>query len=122
MSDLVLVHLEISIYLSWDKYKNINTILYFIFWYIITYSHVVWKTVWSLISWLVKPADLNLHCFQKSIYLVSFYFQKSLYIKQHSKGSFFCSLGQVKFSLDKYIMVIFLSLDKYQICYFHIPA
>ena len=23
-----------------------------------------WKTVWILISWLIKPADLDLHCFQ----------------------------------------------------------
>ena len=54
--------------------KN-NTILYFIFWLIITSSHVVLKKVWILISWLLqKPADLNLHCLQESWYLVSYCF------------------------------------------------
>ena len=29
-------------------------------------SHTLWKTVWLLISWLLKkPADQDLHCFQK---------------------------------------------------------
>ena len=34
----------------------------------------------------------------------------------------YLSLGQVKFSLDKYIMVIYLSLDKYQIVLFSHPC
>ena len=40
-------------YLSWDKYKKskYNSI---IFWLIITNSHVVWKTVWILISRLLS--------------------------------------------------------------------
>ena len=35
-----------------------------------------------------------------------------------------CTIGQVKFSLDKYIMAIYLSLDKYgrKFYYFHTPA
>ena len=31
------------------------------------------------------------------------------------------SLGQVKFSLDKYIMVNYLSMGKYKFCYFQTP-
>ena len=32
-----------------------------------------------------------------------------------------CSVGQVKFSLDKYIMAIYLSLGKYKILLFSTP-
>ena len=32
-----------------------------------------------------------------------------------------CTFGQVKFSLDKYIMAIFLSLDKWKILLFSLP-
>ena len=32
-----------------------------------------------------------------------------------------CSMGQVKFSLDKYIMAIYLSLGKYKILLFPNP-
>ena len=43
-----------------------NTILYFIFWLIIMSSHLALKTVWILISWLLKkPADLDLNCLQE---------------------------------------------------------
>ena len=36
------------------------------------YLQAVWKTVWFLIRWLhQKPADLDLHCFLKRIYLGS---------------------------------------------------
>ena len=32
---------------------------------LITQLHVAWKTVWILISWLLKkPADQDPHCFQ----------------------------------------------------------
>ena len=45
---------------------KVNTILYFIFWLIITSSHLALKTMWILISWLLqKPADLDQHCFQE---------------------------------------------------------
>ena len=45
--------------------------------WIILNLHVVWKTVWILISWLLqKPADLDLHCFQLGLYLFSYCFQK----------------------------------------------
>ena len=55
--------LKISIYLSLDKYTKVNTVLHIIFWLIITSSHVALKTLWILISWLLKkPADLDLHC------------------------------------------------------------
>ena len=62
-------------------------------------SHVALKTLWILISWLLqKPADLDLHCLQESLYLVLYYFPKSKLLK-HRKVICF---GQVKFSLDKY--------------------
>ena len=55
--------LKISIYLSWDLLIMNSQ------------CHVVWKTVWILFSWLLqKPADLDLHCFQLSLYLVSYCF------------------------------------------------
>ena len=61
--------LKISIYLSLDKYKmyKVNVILNIMFWLIITSSHITLKTLWILISWLLKkPADLDLHCLQES--------------------------------------------------------
>ena len=61
--------LNISIYLSLDKYKINNTILYFIFWLIIC-SHLALKTVWIQIRWLLqKPADLDLHCYKSGFIL-----------------------------------------------------
>ena len=48
-----------------QMYK-VNTIMYFIFRLIITSSHVALKTVRILISRLLKPADLDLHCLQES--------------------------------------------------------
>ena len=65
--------------------------------------------MWILIRWLLqKPADLDLHCFQQSVCLVSLCFQKSLYGFSTVKGklSSLCIISilrQVKFSLDKYI-------------------
>ena len=57
---------------------KVNTILYFIFWFIVMSSLVALKAVWILISWLLqKPADLDLHCLQESWYLISYCFQKS---------------------------------------------
>ena len=48
-----------------NLYK-VNKILYFIFLLIIMSSHVALKTVWILISWLLKkPAELELHCIQE---------------------------------------------------------
>ena len=64
----------------------------------------------------VEPADLDLHCFQKSIYLVLYWFEKSLYMKQHSKTKLIVFWdkykGQVHFGH------IYLSLDKYQLLLF----
>ena len=79
--------LEISIYLSWDKYLSLfNSVL--LIGLIILNMHVVWKTVWILISWLLqKPADLDLHCFQFSLYIWFHTVFKNVYIwYQPSKG------------------------------------
>ena len=48
--------------------------------------------------------------------MIAYGFQKSLIIVPDVQGlSFTCSLGQEKFSLDKYIIAIYLSLIKYHI-------
>ena len=65
--------------------------------------HVVWKTVWILISWLLqKPADLTIHCFQL----------------RHLGQLKLRHLGQIKFSLVKYSMAINLSMTKFTILLF----
>ena len=83
------------------------------------------KTVWILISWLLqKPADLDLHCLQeKPADQDPYCLQELIYICFHTvferincsstvRYKLICSFGQVKFSVDKYIMAIYLSLDK----------
>ena len=62
---------------------------------------------------LKQPADQDPHCFPLRS---GFIFFKSL-----SSLCIFCSLGQVKFSLDKYIMAIYLSQGKYKILLFPHP-
>ena len=67
---------------------------------------------WILISCLLqKPADLDLHCFQLSLYLsslilfsIKFTFGISTVRAKLSCLYIICHLGQVKFSQDKYIM------------------
>ena len=65
-----------------------------------------------------KPADLDLHCLQEKPAD-----QNPLFICFHTvfervnclsteRYKLISSFGQVKFSLDKYIMAIYLSLDK----------
>ena len=77
--------------------------------------------MWILISWLLKkpvvkkPADLDLHCFQLSLYLVytdlkEFMHGISKIRAKMSSLCIICSLEQVKFSLDKYFMDVYLSL------------
>ena len=66
--------------------------------------HVVWKTVQILIRWVLKkPADLDLHCFQLSLYVVLY----CCFFKNQQSTEFFVYY-QVKYSLDKYIMTIYL--------------
>ena len=75
-------------------------------------SHVALKTMWILINWLLqKPADLNLHVYKR----VDIWFHtvfKSVNSLNTERYKLICTIGQVKFSLDKYIMAINLSLDK----------
>ena len=72
LSDLVPFHsgrVENFNFLVLGQVQNlckVNEILYFIFGLIIMSSHVTLKKVWILISWLQKPADLDLHCLQES--------------------------------------------------------
>ena len=97
-------------------------------------SHLALKIVWILISWLLqKPADLDLHCLQeKSADQDPYCLQELIYIWFHTvferinclstvRYKLICSFGQVTFSMDKYILAFYLSLDKWQIYYFHTP-
>ena len=101
---------------------KVNTILCFLFWLIITSSHLALKTVWILISWLLqKPADLDLHCFQeKPADQDQYCLQELIYIWYHTiferkiclstvRYKLICSFGQEKFSMDKYILAFLLA-------------
>ena len=63
----------------------------------------------------------DLHCFQMSLFLVSHCFQKGLPLGL-SCLCITCPLEQVKFSLDKHIMDIYLSLGKYKSLLFPHPS
>ena len=81
-----------------QMYKS-NKILYYIFWLVIMSSHVALKTVWILISWLLKkPANLDLKCSQENWYLVSYCFQKCILFKHRKVYGILliCTIGQVK--------------------------
>ena len=86
------------------------------------------EAVWILISWL-----LDLHCFQLSLYLISYYMIVKKFVFDYQPGFSICALSallrQAKFSLDTYIyyMAIYLchlSLTSVSIklCSFHSPA
>ena len=77
-----------------------------------------------LTSWLLKkPVDLDLHCFQLSLCLLKEFMHGVSKVRaKMSSLSIICSLGQVKLSLDKYIMDIYLSLSKYKILLFAHPC
>ena len=75
-------------------------------------SHVALKTVWIQISWLLKkPADLDLHFYKVvDIWFYTVFERVNCLSTERFKLIF--SFGQVKFSLDMYIMAIYLFLDK----------
>ena len=83
------------------------------------------KTVWFLISWLLqKPADLDLHHLQEKpadqdpliyIWLIYIWFHtvfERINCLSTVRYKLICSFGQVKFSMDKYILAFYLPLDK----------
>ena len=77
----------------------------------------MWKTL--------RPADLDLHCFQWSLYLVSYCFNRvytcrclSTVRAWLSSLSIIYFLRQVKLPVDKYLITIYLSLRKYQLLLF----
>ena len=87
-------------------------------------SHLALKTVWILISWLQKPADLDLHCFQEKpadqdpyclqeLICIWFHtvFERTICLSTERYKLFFF-FGQVTFSIDKYILTFYLPLDK----------
>ena len=78
-------------------------------------SHLSLKTVWILISWpLQKPADQDPYCLQELIYIWFHTVIERINCLKKSTVQYMliCSFGQVKFSMDKYILAFYLSLDK----------
>ena len=68
---------------------------------------------------LASSADLDLHCFNCfniCFHTVFIEFMHGISKVRAKLGSLciICSLGQVRFSLDKYLMVIYLSLGSYK--------
>ena len=73
---------------------------------------------------LQKPADLHLHCLQeKPADQDPYCLQELIHIWSHTvferinclstvRYELICSFGQVKFSMYKYILAFYLSLDK----------
>ena len=71
-------------------------------------SHDALETVWIMISWLLqKPADLDLHCLQELISAWLHTVFESVNCLSTERYKLICTIGQVKFSLDKYIMAIY---------------
>ena len=70
-------------------------------------SHVALKTLWIMISWLGSTL------FTRE--LISAWFHtvfKSVNCLNIERYKLICTIGQVRFSLDKYILAINLSMDK----------
>ena len=88
---------------------QVNTILYFIFWLIITSSHLALKTVWILINWLLqKPADQDPYCLRELIFIWFHTVFERISCLSTGRYKLICSFGQVKFSMDKYILAFLL--------------
>ena len=59
-----------------------------------------------------KPADQDPYCLQELIYIWFHTFFERINCLCTVRYKLICSFGQVKFSMDKYILAIYLSLDK----------
>ena len=59
-----------------------------------------------------KPADQDPYCLQELIYIWFHTVFERINCSSTVSYKLICSFGQVKFSVDKYIMAIYLSLDK----------
>ena len=83
-------------------------------------------------SWLLqKPADLDLHCLQEKPAVQDPYcLQELIYIWFHTvferincfstvRYKLICSFGQVKFSMDKYILTFTCPWTSIKFYYFH---
>ena len=80
-------------------------------------THVALKTVWILISWLLKL--IWIYTVYKRVDICNAWFHtvlESVNCLSTERYKLICTIRQVKFSLDKYIMAIYLSMDQY---YFH---
>ena len=61
-----------------------------------------------------KPTDQDPYCLQELIYIYIWFHTVFVRINCLStvRYKLICSFGQVKFSMDKYILAFYLSLDK----------
>ena len=57
-----------------------------------------------------KPADLDLRCLQELIYIYIWF--HTIFERINCLSKLISSYRQVKFSMDKYILAFYLSLDK----------
>ena len=74
-------------------------------------SHVALKTVLILIRWLLSQSGSTL--FTRELISACFHtVLESENCLSLERYQLICTIGQVNFSLNKYIMAIYLSLDK----------
>ena len=68
-----------------------------------------------IIQLLQGPAEPGSGHFSRGMYWVAYYFSRIFMVSDQSYLCIIFSLGQANFSLDRYVMSIYLSLDKYPI-------
>ena len=63
---------------------------------------------------LASSADLDLHCVQERELMSAWFYTvfQSVNYFSTERYKLICTIGQLTYSLDKYIMAIYLSLDK----------
>ena len=69
-----------------------------------------------------KRADQDLYCLQELIYIWFHTVFERINCLSTVRYKLICSFGQVTFSMDKYILAFYLSLDKLQILLFPHPC
>ena len=91
--------LKIAIYLSLDKCKICRKLINFVFHILINYYEFTW-----CIENSVDPDQLASSWFHAVL--------ESVNCLITDRYKLICTIGQVKFSLNKYIMALYLPLDK----------
>ena len=74
-------------------------------------SNVALKIVLILISWLLQKL-IWIYTDYKRVDIWFYTVFESVLCLSIERYKLICTIGQVKFSLDKYIMTIYMSLDK----------